>query len=155
MDKDLSALRIDRSKKRPQTGRTGTWLIVLVAFLLGAAASFALFHWFASDSSGRARAEGDTAPPQPAANEARPDGGTAEDSEEAGPVLGQMTARKAIGDLLLYQDDEAGGLMSPRVVARFMAGRARHQRVAVFGTRPRRTPATVRRGRTKRTRRPT
>ena len=87
MDKDLSALRIDRSKKRPQTGRTGTWLIVLVAFLLGAAASFALFHWFASDSSGRARAEGDTAPPQPAANEARPDGGTAEDSEEAGPVL--------------------------------------------------------------------
>ena len=77
------------------------------------------------------------------------------DWEEAGPVLGQMTARKAIGDLLLYQDDEAGGLMSPRVVARFMAGRARHQRVAVFGTRPRRTPATVRRGRTKRTRRPT
>ncbi len=39
------------------------------------------------------------------------------DWEEAGPVLGQMTARKAIGDLLLYQDDEAGGLMSPRVVA--------------------------------------
>ena len=85
MDKHLSALRIDRSKKRPQTGRTGTWLIVLVAFLLGAAASFALFHWFASDSSGRARAEGDTAPP--AANEARRDGGRAEDSEEAGPVL--------------------------------------------------------------------
>ena len=39
------------------------------------------------------------------------------DWEDAGPVLGNMTARKAIGDLLLYQDDEAGGLMSPRVVA--------------------------------------
>ena len=39
------------------------------------------------------------------------------DWEEAGPVLGRMTSRRAIGDLLLYQDDEAGGLMSPRVVA--------------------------------------
>ena len=37
--------------------------------------------------------------------------------EQAGPVLGQMSDRKAIGDLLLYQDDDAGGLMSPRVVA--------------------------------------
>ena len=39
------------------------------------------------------------------------------DWEETGPVLGRMTSRRAIGDLLLYQDDEAGGLMSPRVVA--------------------------------------
>ena len=39
------------------------------------------------------------------------------DWSEAGPVLGRMTSRRAIGDLLLYQDDEAGGLMSPRVVA--------------------------------------
>ncbi len=37
--------------------------------------------------------------------------------EQTGPVLGQMSDRKAIGDLLLYQDDDAGGLMSPRVVA--------------------------------------
>ena len=37
--------------------------------------------------------------------------------EQAGPVLGQMSDRKAIGDLLLYQDDDADGLMSPRVVA--------------------------------------
>ena len=39
------------------------------------------------------------------------------DWEETGPILGRMTSRRAIGDLLLYQDDEAGGLMSPRVVA--------------------------------------
>ena len=39
------------------------------------------------------------------------------DWEETGPVLGHMTSRRAIGDLLLYQDDEAGGLMSPRVIA--------------------------------------
>ena len=87
MDKDLSALRIDRSKKKPQAGRTGTWLIVLVAFLLGAAASFALFHSFVSDSSGRAQSEGDTAPQQPATNEVQRDRESAENSEEAGPVL--------------------------------------------------------------------
>ncbi len=87
MNKDLSALRIDRSKKRPQAGRTGTWLIVLLAFLLGAAVSFALFHWFVSDPSGRSQAESDTAPQQPTANQEQADGGAAENAEEADPVL--------------------------------------------------------------------
>ena len=87
MNKDLSALRIDRSKKRPQAGRTGTWLIVLVAFLLGAAASFALFRSFVWDSNEQAQAGGDTARQQPGTDERQKDGGAAENEAEAGPVL--------------------------------------------------------------------
>ena len=36
--------------------------------------------------------------------------------EQAGAVLGKIKDRKAVGDLLLYRDDKAGGLMSPRIV---------------------------------------
>ena len=36
---------------------------------------------------------------------------------EASQILARMENRRAVGSLLLYQDDDAGGLMSPEVVA--------------------------------------
>ncbi|MEX0761389.1 MAG: magnesium transporter [Dehalococcoidia bacterium] len=39
------------------------------------------------------------------------------DWDDAGQILGHMQDRRAIGNLLLYQDDDAGGLMSTSVVA--------------------------------------
>ena len=83
MDKDLSALKIDRSKRKPQGARSGIWLIVLVAFFLGAAASYGLFLWFASDSSWEAQAEVDsTRQTDKGLSNSRDD-----EVEEAGPVL--------------------------------------------------------------------
>ena len=84
MDKDLSALKIDRSKRRPQGARSGIWLIVLVAFFLGAAASYGLFLWFASDSSWEAQAEVDSTPQT---DKGLSNSGKDDEVEEAGPVL--------------------------------------------------------------------
>ncbi len=39
------------------------------------------------------------------------------DWDDAGQILGHMQDRRAMGNLLLYQDDDAGGLMSTSVVA--------------------------------------
>ncbi len=84
MDKDLSALKIDRSQKEPQGARGGIWLIVAIAFFLGAAASYGLFLWFASDSSWEAQAGVDSTPPT---NKGSSNGDKDDEVAEAGPVL--------------------------------------------------------------------
>ncbi len=85
MEKELKALRIDRSKKGTAPGSSRTWLLILLAFFVGAVLMALLFQTVLAPDEASLRAAADSADPSaPASTDGAP---VVEKPDPDAPVL--------------------------------------------------------------------